>query len=588
MKIVKWLMLVVLSAVLLLTFYLTFLFDLNDIKQNIIDKVAAETGRKLEIRQDIGWSLYPDLALTLAEVSLSQPAGLPGPPMLQVAEIQAAVALWPLFDKQIQLKKLSLQQADIFITAQGELNSWHGLTDSANNSSPAKTATAKVNPLLAQLQLDALELHKVQLTLQAEGKPPQQLRLQQFSMQQFQPDKASALQFQLMITDMLDIRGEAMLLWQPASRQLRLDPLQLTGEVVAQDVRIQSALELNSATQLLQWQLNTLTIGQSQGQGAMTLNYAGNLPELNAQLALDQWQLAAADTKDDKVTAQQNQQQPDLSWLKQFDFQLALQVNQLQLNQLQLHNSKLQLHNQHGVLSLKQASAALYQGNVSATGALDARQPVATYQLNAKLSDLDVLALLKAAADMELLSGTAALELSAKGQGLLRQDVQTALQAQGKFNISDGAINGINIPAQIRSARAAFKNEADPGANEAKKTDFSSLTGSFTLSNAVLEQQDLQLAAPLLRLSGSGSADLGTEQLDYRLKTALVNTLKGQGGKNKDELANIEIPLKISGSFRKPTYQLDTKALFEQHLKQKVEVQKDKLKNKLLEKLGGG
>lgn len=95
------------------------------------------------------------------------------------------------------------------------------------------------------------------------------------------------------------------------------------------------------------------------------------------------------------------------------------------------------------------------------------------------------------------------------------------------------------------------------------------------------------MAAPLLRLAGKGSANLLTEALDYQLSTALVNTSKGQGGKEKDDLAGVEIPLKISGTMQEPKYSLDTKALFETQLKDKVETQKDKLKNKLLEKLGG-
>lgn len=592
MKIIKWLLLGLFSVVLLLTLYLTFWFDLNDIKQQLINKVAAQTGRTLQIQQDIGWSLYPDLALELKEISLSQPEGLPGPAMLKVAEAQAAVALWPLLDKQIQLKKLKLHQVDIFITEQGKLNSWSGLTQDPDNPTAASTEKSAEksaeNPMLQQLQLDELELSQVQLSLQQNGKKPQQFSLQQFSLQQFQPGKAAPVSFHLTVPDQLDLKAEAMLLWQPQSKTLQLDKFQLKGDVAAATLQLQSTLQLDNNSQQLQWQLNELKIADSKGSGSVSLNYAGKVPAVQAELSLDQWQLQNAEQAADAKSNNSATQQPDLSFFSQFAMQLKLQIKQLQLARLELHNSQLQLQNQQGLLSLKQASAELYQGNINASGFLDARQPLAAYQLDAKLAGLDMLALLKAAADMELLSGTAALQLKAQGQGLLPDDFKTALSAKGNFNITDGAINGINIPAQIRSARAALKNETAPDGNEAKKTDFSSLTGSFILSKAVLENHDLQLAAPLLRLSGSGNANLSTEQLDYQLKTALVNTLKGQGGKSKDELANIEIPLRISGTFAKPKYQLDTKALFEQHLKQKVDAQKDKLKNKLLEKLGGG
>ncbi|WP_306520971.1 AsmA family protein [Rheinheimera sp.] len=597
MKILKWFLLSLLAFTLLLGLYLTFWFDLNDVKNNLINKVAAETGRTLEIKQEIGWSLYPDLALTLAEVSLSQPQGLPGPAMLQVTKAEAAVALWPLLQQQIQLKKLRLDGVEIFITEQGKLNSLSGLTHNttSDKTESSKSGTAASNnPYLNQLQLDELELSNVLLSQQKAGKT-NQINLQHFSLQQFQPGKAAPVSFHFNMPDLLDIKGEALLLWLQNQQQLQLQQLQLTAELPGQNIQLQSALQLDMAQQQLQWQIEELQLknndgnsGNSKGSGTVALNYSGKKPAATVQLTLDQWQLQTAENNSSEHNNNPKTTQPDLSFLQQLDLQLNLQIQNLQLNKLQLNNNRLQLQNQGGLVQLTKASAELYQGNITAQGSLDARKTMTSYQLSSAASGLDILQLLKAAADMNLLSGTAELNFNAKGQGLLPDDLKTALVAQGQFKVTDGAINGINIPAQIRSARAALKNETAPDTAEAKKTDFSSLTGSFVLANAVLENHDLQLAAPLLRLSGSGNANLQTEQLDYQLKTALVNSLKGQGGKEKDELANIEIPLKISGTFAKPKYQLDTKALFNQHLKHKVDEQKDKLKNKLLEKLGGG
>ncbi len=594
MKIFKWLLLSLLALALLLGLYLTLWFDLNDVKNNLVSKVAAETGRTLKIKQDIGWSLYPDLALTLAEVSLSQPQGLPGPAMLQVAKAEAAVALLPLLQQQIQLKKLRLDGVEIFFTEQGKLNSFSGLAKNTTSDTTASATAASSNSYLNQLQLDEFELNHMQLTLQKPAEKTNQIQLQHFSLQQFQPGQAAPVSFHFKVPDAFDLQGEALLLWQQNQQQLQLQQLQLTADLPGQKVRLQSALQLDMAAQQLQWQIDELLLNNKQssskGSGTVALNYQSKKPLAKVQLTLDQWQLQTAETSSSENTNQNNNSttQPDLTLLQQLDLQLQLQVQSVQLNKLQLNKAQLQLHNQGGLVKLNKASAELYQGNVTAQGSLDARKSIAGYQLSAAASGIDMLQLLQTTAGMDLLSGTAELTFNAKGHGLLPADIKTALAAQGQFKVTDGAIHGINIPAQIRSARAALKNETAPDASETKKTDFSSLSGSFVLANAVLENHDLQLAAPLLRLSGSGNANINSEQLDYQLKTALVSTLKGQGGKEKDELANIEIPLKISGSFAKPKYQLDTKALFNQHLKHKVDEQKDKLKNKLLEKLGGG
>lgn len=590
MRIFKWLLLSLLALALLLGLYLTVWFDLNDVKHNLVSKVAAATGRTLAINQDMGWSLYPDLALTLADVSLSQPKGLPGPAMLKVAKAEAAVALWPLLQQQIQLKKLRLDGVEIFFTEQGTLNSFSNLTNKPKSDSAVSTK-ASTNPYLAQLQLDELELHNVQLTQQKAGKTTQ-ISLQHFNLQQFQPGKAAPVSFHLSVPQEIDIKGEAMLLWH--QQQLQLEQLQLTAELPDQTLQLQSALQLDIAQQQLQWQINELLLkqnnggGGSKGSGTITLNYTAKTPLATVQLNLDQWQLLATDSNSSQNNDNKKTAQPDLSLLQRLDLQLNLKIQSLQLNQLQLNNFQLQLHNEAGLVKLSKASAELYQGKMTAQGTLDARKTMASYQLSSVVSGIDMLQLLQATADMDLLSGTAELSFNAKGQGLLPADMKTALEAQGQFKVVDGSINGINIPAQIRSARAALNNETAPDTSDTKKTDFSSLTGSFVLAKSLLENHDLQLAAPLLRLSGSGNANINTEQLDYQLKTALVNSLKGQGGKEKDELANIEIPLRISGTFAKPKYLLDTKALFNQHLKHKVDEQKDKLKAKLWEKLGGG
>jgi AsmA protein len=190
-------------------------------------------------------------------------------------------------------------------------------------------------------------------------------------------------------------------------------------------------------------------------------------------------------------------------------------------------------------------------------------------------------------ADIDLLSGTAKLTIEGKGYSLLPEQIKKNLLATGSFEVTDGSLYGVNIAQMIRNAKATLKNEAQTGDNSEQKTDFSSLTGSFNLTDGVLTNPDLKMAAPLLRLAGKGSANLLNEELDYQLSTALVNTSKGQGGKEKDDLAGVEIPLKISGTMQKPKYSLDTKALLEGQLKEKVESGKEKLKNKLLEKLGG-
>jgi AsmA protein len=137
----------------------------------------------------------------------------------------------------------------------------------------------------------------------------------------------------------------------------------------------------------------------------------------------------------------------------------------------------------------------------------------------------------------------------------------------------DGALNGFNIRQSIDAAKARLSGKEPPVA-ETLKTDFSSLTISGVIKNGVFSSDDLDLQAPLLRVSGKGSADLNTEIVDYLVNGKLVGTMEGQQGESADKLAGLEIPVGIKGPFNAPKIDV----LLDEMLKAKADAEKAKLK----------
>ena len=66
------------------------------------------------------------------------------------------------------------------------------------------------------------------------------------------------------------------------------------------------------------------------------------------------------------------------------------------------------------------------------------------------------------------------------------------------------------------------------------------------------------------------------------LRTSIVGSLSGQGGKDIDELRDITIPINISGKWADPKLKL----VFDEVLKQKAQKEIDRGLKKLDEKLG--
>jgi len=588
----KWLLAVVAGFIAVAAFYLLVVFDLNDFKAEITTKVEQQTGRELQIAGDIGWTIYPSLGLSLTDVKLSNPKGFAPEQMLEVSDLTAAVALMPLFNKDLQIQQLHLDGVTAnLVTRKDGSSSMDGLT-ADKSTAPKETGPATSQ----QLQLQDLSISNLQLNLLSEGSPDQRLSLKSLKLSDFKANEWAPLDFELVVLSgqtQLDVKGSAQLQLSENNQLVQLKDFvvetDFTGVPVKQ-LSLETELKLALDKKQLEWQWKKLQLDEIKGSGQLSVNYAKQAV-IKLDLQLDEVDTASYigenSAEQAGTTAQQSSAEPDLSALRQFDLDLKLAVKTLKAAGLHTENLQLALTNKAGLVQIQNASADLYQGKLVAKATLDARKTPVSYSFNKQLFGLALRPMLTDAADIDLLSGTAKLTIEGKGHSLLPEQIKKNLLATGSFEVTDGSLYGVNIAQMIRNAKATLKNETQAGDDSEQKTDFSSLTGSFNLTDAVLTNPDLKMAAPLLRLAGKGSANLLSEELDYQLSTALVNTSKGQGGKEKDDLAGVEIPLKISGTLQKPKYSLDTKALLEGQLKDKVETQKEKLKNKLLEKLGG-
>ena len=100
--------------------------------------------------------------------------------------------------------------------------------------------------------------------------------------------------------------------------------------------------------------------------------------------------------------------------------------------------------------------------------------------------------------------------------------------------------------------------------------------------------KNLTMKSPLLRVTGEGKINIPQETIDYLLTANVVGTLKGQGGKSLEALDNIPVPIRVSGTFTGPKFNLDTQALAKALAEGKLKAATNKLEESLKEKLLGG
>ncbi|MCE9942311.1 AsmA family protein [Aeromonas rivipollensis] len=148
---------------------LVSLVDPNQFKPQLAEQVRKSTGRELVMEGDIGWRFWPSLGLSLEKVQLRNPAGFAEPDLLRFAQGDASVALLPLLSHKLEIGKVTLSGAHLFIQTKADGSSnlsglvktsaadkGDGAQSPAGDSQPAAPAASEEKPWQISLQGVAL------------------------------------------------------------------------------------------------------------------------------------------------------------------------------------------------------------------------------------------------------------------------------------------------------------------------------------------------------------------------------------------------------------------------------------------------
>ena len=269
----------------------------------------------------------------------------------------------------------------------------------------------------------------------------------------------------------------------------------------------------------------------------------------------------------------------DLSALKGLNANGKLQVGALQVKGLKLANVKAEVKAANGRLDVAPHSANLYEGAVTGSLSAQADGRVAVKEV---LTGVAIGPLLRDFAKKDVLEGKGNLTLDVAAAGKTVNTLKQSLGGTARVQLKDGAIKGINIAEVLRKAKTALSSQqAKAQAAETQKTDFSELSASFAIKNGVAHNEDLDVKAPLFRISGKGDIDIAHSKIDYVTKAAVVATTKGQGGKDLEQLAGLTVPVHLTGPLDNMKYDVDYSAVAR-------DVAKSKIGEKIKERLGGG
>lgn len=366
-----------------------------------------------------------------------------------------------------------------------------------------------------------------------------------------------------------NIRSLAAWLGEPLSVSgTGLGPLSIKGKLAATNSAQGARVSFNGAE---------LALDAIRAKGDMSADLTGRVPYVKAQLSTNKLDLnpylpaptaatpasaprvpgnAASTNAADAAEQGWSTEPLDFSGLRAANADLALQVDGLQIRDINSGKSALAVALKDGRLAADLTELALYGGQGKGRVTLDGASAVPAVGLSFNLAGVQAEPLLKDAIGLDRLRGKAGGDIQINGAGRSQRDLVGALAGKGQFKFEDGAIKGVNLASLVRNISTAF---LDAQAGRAQETDFSELSGSFTMDKGVMRNNDLSLLAPLLRVAGAGTVDLPRRHVNYKVTPQVANTLEGQGG--QAQAGGVMVPVLIEGPWDALSYKPDLTAL---------------------------
>ncbi|WP_334175810.1 AsmA family protein [Pseudoxanthobacter sp.] len=237
----------------------------------------------------------------------------------------------------------------------------------------------------------------------------------------------------------------------------------------------------------------------------------------------------------------------DFSGLTTLDARLAINADAILLQQVRIGKTGLTATIDGGTLTAKLAQMSLYEGTGAGNLTIEPGRSGATVSASFRMDNLAAAAFLGDAAGFSYLDGRLAMNFDVSTSGRSERDLVAGLNGNGAMRFSNGSIRNVDIPGMMRGLTGDILSGWQAGSSLA--TAYSQMTGTFSIDDGILTNNDLVMSGPLFRVTGSGTADLVARTIDYRLDPKVLASLAGGSGA---DMAGFNVPVIMEGPWSSP------------------------------------
>ena len=558
-KVIKWLLTLTVTAITLIAVaivYLAVVIDPNDFKPEI-KSAAASQGLELSLDGDLSWQFFPQIGVIAEQVEFAHSALASG----KIGELRLAVRWSELFtidlsSSQLPVGSIEISDATILLaelapnTFPMQLNRVNAAVKNfsmAGDRFPLKASAEVFSGIVLDLEtIVALQVDTSSASLESIAINDLRASIDGLILSgQFSAENNFATAQGALLSNRFDLR---QLLNKLGKTFPELKMAKMSANEALTSVSWKSNFNVNSSgISTIDTQLNIDNQPLS-----LTTKIDHSINNLLLRVSADQFDLSGY------MTANSGSSEPNAAlfaplavpfalWLGRSQMELSLDT--LKFADFDADNIYINLFGNQKVLRLSSFNADIFSGQVNATGGVDMRQALPSFDLQTSLTNIDLKSALAATADSSDITGLLSLEAKIQGAGNNIDEIIAALRGDGQVTIADPSYAAINAEETFCNAAALFaggsvRNDWAPG------TQFETGTGTFTLGDGKLLIRDLKTATGNLSITSRGTVQLAQKRFNITANTRVNGSSTSASGCSVNKrLQNRNLPFVCTGSY---------------------------------------
>jgi AsmA protein len=513
------------------------------VANSIAKRFFAETGYRLQVAGRARVRLWPSPTVTLGNITVLE-ADSTHPRTVAMADgVRLQLSVWSLVARRPQLAELAISRPKVQVPLLRE------------RPAPASAAPATTRPAAAKVvSIDRFVVEDGAVEFTSQGSLVES-RIDGITV-------SGSLSADRSLATKLSGRWGAQVLRADIKSKLPADssdkrvvPLEFTIDAPgllldALSGRAEAGVNGNVLT------LNSLTgaVGKSIFTGQGSIGFAGK-PAIKLNLDLQRIDIAVTSTDvsaNAASAAALDQPWSDtpigLDWLNFLDAEMQITAADLRVDRFRFAPASVGVILTNGLLTTGLVRTGIYGGQIQGTLIVDASQAEPSHALRVDLTGVKAFSLLSDVASFDGIDGSLQAKIDARGRGTNLRSIISTLYGAVDLSVQDGELRSVNIAKMIRFVAAGTLNGWQE--NKAEKTDLTQLSAFFRLEGGKASTDNLRLIGPLVRVTGTGTADLAAKTLQFRVEPKLVLSLEAQGGAT--DPVGIGVPVAVQGPWGAP------------------------------------